>query len=69
MRKYKNINHFVRVYSINSTFHDTAMGVGQLYNGTMENRFGKNGSGCGLADPLPHTIQRREARYGEHVLR
>ena len=41
MRKYKNINHFVRVYSINSTFHDTAMGVGQLYNGTMENRFGK----------------------------
>ena len=41
MRKYKYINLFLRVYSINSTFHDTAMCVGQLYNGTMENRFGK----------------------------
>ena len=29
----------------------------------------KNGSGCGLADSLPHAIQRREARHGERVLR
>ena len=31
MRKYKYINLFLRVYSINSTFHDTAMCVGQLW--------------------------------------
>ena len=43
-----------------------------LVNFTMEQwkiDLGKNGLGCGLADPLPHTIQRREARYGEHDLR
>ena len=54
MRKYKYINLFLRVYSINSTFHDTAMCVGQLYNGTMENRFAKKM--VQVADWLTHYL-------------
>ena len=59
-------------FDSNSTFHDTAMCIGHLVNFTMEQWkivLRKNGSGCGLADSLPHAIQRREARHGERVLR
>ena len=69
MRKYKYINHFLRVLIV------IVLSMEQwcvLVNFTMEQwkiDLGKNGSGWGLADPLPHTIQRREARYGKRDLR
>ena len=69
MRKYKYINHFLRVLIV-IVLSMTQQCV--LVNFTMEQwkiDLRKNGSGWGLADPLPHTIQRREARYGKRVLR
>ena len=69
MRKYKYINHFLRVLIVIvlSMTQQCVLVIFTMEQWKIDLR--KNGSGCGLADSLPHAIQRREARHGERVLR